>query len=322
MSGPRFGVVGTGVIGAGWTVRALSMGLDVVATDPAPGAEAVLREFVARSWPSVTELGLADGASIDRLEFVAGPEELGRVDFVQENVPERLELKQGVLATIDASVDPGVIIASSTSGLLPTDLQAQCTHPDRIVVGHPFNPVYLLPLVEVVAGEATAARSVERAVTFYDSLAMHPLVVRKEIEGFLSDRLQEALWREILHLVKDGIATTDELDRAITHGPGLRWAAMGTNLTFHLAGGEGGMRHMLEQFGPALELPWTHLVAPELTPGLIDELVGGCADQAAGRTIAELERLRDDYLIGVMRALEPLDIGAGETLSRRRDLID
>ncbi|MCP3854834.1 MAG: L-carnitine dehydrogenase [Actinomycetia bacterium] len=320
MPGARLGIVGTGVIGAGWTVRALSMGLDVVATDPAAGAEGRLREFVERAWPSVTKLGLAEGASLDRLTFVDGPDQLGEVDFVQENVPERLDLKQGVLAAIDDAVDPGVIIASSTSGLLPSDLQADCAHPDRIVVGHPFNPVYLLPLVEVVAGEATAAPSVERAVSFYDSLAMHPLVVRHEIEGFLSDRLQEALWREILHLVKDGIATTDELDRAITYGPGLRWAAMGTNLTFHLAGGDGGMHHMLEQFGPALELPWTHLVAPELTPELIHSMVEGCTDQAAGRTIAELERLRDDYLVDVMRALEPLGVGAGETLSRRRDL--
>ncbi|MGI9602049.1 MAG: 3-hydroxyacyl-CoA dehydrogenase NAD-binding domain-containing protein [Acidimicrobiales bacterium] len=318
----RLGVVGTGVIGAGWTVRALSLGHHVVATDPQPGAETRLRAFVDRAWPAVQELGVADGADPERLEFVAGVAELGPVGFVQESVPERLELKQTVLAEIDEVVPPEVIIASSTSGLLPTDLQARCRHPHRLVVGHPFNPVYLLPLVEVVAGEATSDESVEAAQAFYRDLAMHPLLVRHEIEGFLSDRLQEALWREVLHLVNDGIATTDELDRAIVHGPGLRWAAMGTNMIFHLAGGDGGLRHMLDQFGPALELPWTRLVAPELTPDLIDRMVDGTEAQAAGRTIAELERLRDDYLIGVMRALEPVGVGAGEVLAQRRELIE
>ena len=316
-SGP-VGVVGSGVIGAGWAVRALSMGADVVCTDPAPDAEASLWRFVERAWPAVEQLGLAPGASPDRLRFVSDIASLADVAFVQENVPERLQLKQAVLADLDAVVAPEVIIASSTSGLLPTDLQAACRHPERVVVGHPFNPVYLLPLVEVVGGEATSDETVAGAVAHYEALGMHPLVVRNEIEGFLSDRLQEALWREILHLVADGIATTDELDRAITYGPGLRWAGMGTNLTFHLAGGAGGMRHMLEQFGPALELPWTHLKAPELTTELIDRMVEGTRAQAGERTIAELEDLRDRYLVEIMQALQPLNMAAGRALTERR----
>ena len=314
------GVVGTGVIGTGWTVRALSMGFDVLATDPAPGAEARLRRDIEAAWPAVAELGLASSADPNRLEWLDDSRDLDDIDVVQESVPERVELKQELLGRLDAHLPPQVIIASSTSGIVATDLQAGCErHPERVVVGHPFNPVYLLPLVEVAAGRATAPETVNGAVAHYEALAMHPLVVRNEIEGFLSDRLQEALWREILHIVNDGIATTDELDRAIVYGPGLRWAAMGTNLTFHLAGGPGGMRHMLEQFGPALELPWTKLVAPELTVELIERLCEGTEAQAAGRTVAELERLRDKYLIGVMKALEPLDIGAGTTLRERRD---
>jgi carnitine 3-dehydrogenase len=316
------GVVGTGVIGTGWVVRALSMGYDVIATDPAPDAAARLANDVEAAWPAVSELGLADDADRNRLVWLDDPRDLDGVDLVQESVPERVELKQEVLGNLDAHLAPDVIIASSTSGIMGSDLQARCErHPERVVVGHPFNPVYLLPLVEVAAGRATAPETVRRAVEHYETLAMHPLVVRNEIEGFLSDRLQEALWREILHIVNDGIATTDELDRAIVYGPGLRWAAMGTNLTFHLAGGPGGMRHMLEQFGPALELPWTKMVAPELTDELIERMCEGAEAQAAGRTVAELERVRDQYLIGVMKALEPLDIGAGTTLRQRRDRI-
>ncbi len=318
----RVAVVGTGVIGTGWTVRALSMGFDVVATDPAPGAHDRLRRDVDAAWPAVSELGLAPGADPQRIEWVDEPAAMADVELVQESVPERVDLKQRVLGDLDANLEPDVVIASSTSGIVATELQARCRRcPARVVVGHPFNPVYLLPLVEVAAGSATSAETVSRAVELYRSMAMHPLVVRNEIEGFLSDRLQEAMWREILHLVNDGIATTDELDRAIVYGPGLRWAAMGTNLTFHLAGGAGGMRAMLEQFGPALELPWTRLVAPELTDELVDRMCEGAEAQAAGRTVAELQRLRDQYLIGVMKALEPLDIGAGSTLRERAALI-
>lgn len=298
------GIVGTGVIGAGWAARCLAHGLDVVAWDPAPAAEAALRAAVDNAWPALRRVGLAPDADPQRLRFVESAAAVAAAaDFVQESAPEREDLKRRLLAEIDAAAAPGVIIASSSSGLLPTRIQAGCRHPGRVVIGHPFNPVYLLPLVELVAGEATTPETVERAGAFYRSIAMRPLHVRKEIEGYISDRLQEALWREALHLVADGVASTDEIDAAVVYGPGLRWSFMGTCLTFHLAGGDEGMAHMLDQFGPALKLPWTKLVAPELTPELFGRMVEGTKAQAAGHTVKELERWRDACLIAVTEAL-------------------
>lgn len=314
----RIGVIGSGVIGSGWTVRALARGHDVVAWDPAAGAEQRLRASVAAAWGAASRLGLFPGADPGRLAWAGSPEEVAaRADWIQESAPEDEQIKRPLLQRLAAAADPATIIASSSSGLLPSRLQDGCAHPERVVIGHPFNPVYLLPLVEVVAGAGTSEASVAAALAHYDDLVMYPLLVRREIEGYLSDRLQEALWRESLHLVNDGVATTAELDDSIIYGPGLRWAAMGTNLTFHLAGGEQGMRHMLRQFGPALKLPWTRLVAPDLTGELIEAMAEGCQDQAAGRSVAQLAALRDDYLLAVMRALRPLDIGAGRIVAER-----
>lgn len=308
----RVTVVGTGVIGAGWATRFLARGLDVVASDPAPGAEERLRASVARAWPAVVKSGLAMGTTPPDIRFDADLENAcAEADWVQESAPENEALKRGLLARIDAATPDTAVIASSSSGLLPTVIQADCTAPERVVIGHPFNPVYLLPLVEIVGGKATAAATLESARAFYASIAMHPLTVRREIEGYISDRLQEALWREALHMVAEGVASTEEIDDAVIYGPGLRWAIMGTCLTFHLAGGEAGMRHMLEQFGPALELPWTKLKAPPLTDELIDRMVEGTQAQAAGRSIKELEALRDDCLIGIMEVLRARGHGAG-----------
>ena len=318
MTARTVGLVGTGVIGGGWAVRVLARGHDVVAWDPDTGAEDRLRHAVERAWPSATRLGLFPGADTDRLRWAGSPTEVAAsADWVQESAPEDEAIKRPLLRRIDAAASPETVIASSSSGLRPTSLATGLCHPERLLIGHPFNPVYLLPLVEVVPGQATSGAVIDAAVAHYDDLVMHPLVVRNEIEGYLSDRLQEALWRENLHLVNDGVATTAELDDAIVYGPGLRWAAMGTNLTFHLAGGVGGMRHMLSQFGPALELPWTRLEAPELTGELVEAMADGCEDQAAGRSVAELERLRDDSLLAVMRALRPSGIGAGRLIAER-----
>jgi carnitine 3-dehydrogenase len=237
-----------------------------------------------------------------------------QADFIQENIPEQLELKQRVLADVSRVAPADVVIASSTSGLMPSDLQKSMVAPERFLVAHPFNPVYLLPLVELVGGSRTAPQTIEAARAFYTFIGMHALHVRKEVPGHLTDRLQEALWREILHLVNDDVATTGELDESIIYGPGLRWAGMGTNLIYHLAGGEPGMRHMLRQFGPCLKWPWTKLEAPELTEGLIDKMVEGTQAQAAGRSIRELERLRDDYLVDIQQVLRKYNIGAGATL--------
>ena len=309
------GIVGSGVIGAGWAARCLSRGYEVIATDPGPGAEAIMVEKIANAWPALVKIGWAQSAEPPSFTFTDDLEEVARTaDFIQENAPDRLELKQKIFNDMDRVSRPDVILASSSSGLLPSDIQDSLSHPERVIIGHPFNPSYLLPLCEVVGGSKTSQEAKERAGAFYETLGMHVLQVRNEIDGYLSDRLQEAIWREILHMVKDGVATTSELDQAIAYGPGLRWAFMGVNLTFTLAGGEQGMRHMLEHFGPALELPWTHLKAPELTEDLIDRMVEGTTEQTEGRTIQEWEQLRDDCLIGIMQTLKQFDIASGKTL--------
>ena len=301
----RVAIVGAGVIGSGWAARCLAHGLDVIAWDPADGAEQGLRANVANAWPALTRVGLAVGADPKRLRFVPILAEAVRnADFIQESAPENETLKRKLHAEIDAAARSEVIIASSSSGLLPSKFQAECRHPERVLVGHPFNPVYLLPLVEVLGGAKTAPQSIERAMRIYEGLSMRPLKVRREVPGYISDRLQEALWREALHMVADGAATTSEIDDAIRFGPGLRWSFMGTCLIFHMAGGDRGMRHMLAQFGPALKLPWTKLAAPELTNELLDRMVEGTAAQANGRSVKELERYRDDALISVMETLK------------------
>ncbi len=299
-----FAALGSGVIGSGWVARALAHGLDVVAWDPAPGAEAALRQRIANAWPALVKQGLAAGAAQSRLRFVATVEDCVRdADFIQESAPERLELKLELHARISAAAKPDALIGSSTSGLLPSEFYEGATHPERCVVGHPFNPVYLLPLVEVVGGRHTAPEAVQAAISVYESLGMRPLHVRKEVPGFIADRLLEALWREALHLVNDGVATTGEIDDAIRFGAGLRWSFMGTFLTYTLAGGDAGMRHFMNQFGPALKLPWTYLPAPELTDTLIDDVVAGTSAQLGKHSIGALERYRDDCLLAVLDAV-------------------
>jgi carnitine 3-dehydrogenase len=277
--------------------------------------EAWIRGAVDNAAGALSRLTMAPLPPPGKLTFTTDLAAMARqADFIQENIPEQIELKQRVLAEASRHAPADVLIASSTSGIMPSDLQRDMQAPERLLVGHPFNPVYLLPLVELVGGTRTSEATLEAAAVFYRYIGMHPLRVRREIPGHLTDRLQEALWREILHMVNDGVATTGELDESIVYGPGLRWAAMGTNMIYHLAGGEPGMRHMLRQFGPCLKWPWTHLEAPELTEQLIDRMVEGTQAQAAGRSIRELERLRDDCLVAIQQVLRQYDIGAGSTL--------
>jgi len=311
------GIVGCGVIGAGWAARCLARGLDVVASDPAPGAEERLRAAVDNAWPALTRLGLWPGAERGRLSFEADLATVAaRADFLQESAPEREDLKRRLLAEIDRHAPPDVVIGSSTSYLMPSRLQADCAHPERLVVGHPFNPVYLLPLVEVVGGERTDPDALAAVQRIYAGLGMHPLLLRKEIDGFIADRLMEAVFRESLHLLDQDVASTGEIDEAIIYGFGLRWAFMGVFLTFHLAGGDQGMRHFLEQFGPSLKMPYCRMEAPELSGELIDKIVTGCELQAAGGSVKELERLRNDCLISIMQALQAYEVGAGQVLAR------
>ncbi len=309
------GLMGTGVIGGGWAARALHYGIDVIAADVKPEMEEWIRGAVANAEPALARLTFAPLPPKGKLMFTTDLHEMAaKADFIQENIPENVELKQRVLAEVSRTAPADVIIASSTSGIMPSDLQRDMIAPERLMVGHPFNPVYLLPLVELVGGAKTSAETIEAARKFYTYIGMHALHVRREVPGHLTDRLQEALWREILHMVNDGVATTGELDESIIYGPGLRWAAMGTNMIYHLAGGQPGMRHMLAQFGPCLKWPWTKLEAPELTEQLIDRMVEGTQAQAGDRSIRELERLRDDYLVAIQQVLRQYNIGAGATL--------
>jgi carnitine 3-dehydrogenase len=296
--------VGSGVIGGGWAAYFLAHGYDVVAWDPAPDAETRLRHLVDQAWPALTEIGLADGAHRDRLSFVPDlSDAVSGADFVQESAPEDLGLKIGLLADIDAATPPDVVVSSSTSGYGMSEMQVKCTHPERMVVGHPFNPPYLIPLVEVVGGDATSADVVAWTSEFFKVAGKSVITMDREVPGFIANRLQEALWREALHMVAAGEATVEQIDLSITDGPGLRWPVQGPCLTFHLAGGQGGMAHMLDHFGPSLQSPWTRLVAAELTPELRDEMVAGCEREAAGRSIDELIAERDRGVIAVLRAL-------------------
>ena len=311
----RVALIGGGVIGGGWAGRLVENGVDVVVYDPHPDAERRVRDVLAnaeRAWKQLTLAPRVQGS----LSFAASLEEAVRdVELVQESTPEDESLKCRLLAEIGTHARPEALVCSSTSGLLPSRLQADMSHPERFVVGHPFNPVYLLPLVEVVAGERTSEETVERAAAFYASVGMRPLRVRSEIDGFVADRLLEALWREALWLVHDGVATVDEIDDAVRFGPGLRWAQMGTFMTYRIAGGEDGMQHFLEQFGPALKWPWTKLTdVPELTSELVERIATQSDAQADGLSVRALERLRDDNLVALLQALRARRYAAGAVL--------
>jgi carnitine 3-dehydrogenase len=316
------GIVGGGVIGAGWAARMVLNGIDVQVFDPDPEIARKLDTVIAHARRAYGKLFSGLTLREGKVTIAATAEAaVAGVDFVQESLPEREDLKRRVLAAIDAVLPPHVAIGSSTSGLLPTSLQADMAHPERLVVGHPFNPVYLLPLVEICGGEKTSAAAKETAAAFYTTIGMRPLHVRKEIDGFIADRLLEALWREALWLVNDGVATTEEIDDAVRYGAGLRWSFMGTFLIYRLAGGEAGMRHFLAQFGPALKLPWTKLEAPELTDALVDAVAGQSDDQAKGVSIRDLEALRDDCLVSVLAGLRSEDYGAGAVVKRHHQAL-
>ncbi len=317
--------IGGGVIGAGWVARLLENGIDVALHDPAPGAEARLQAVLDNAERAYAKLTLAPRRPKGKLSFHASiGEAVTGSELIVESVPERLDIKRKVYAEVETAAPPTALIASSTSGILPSELQAEMMLPERLLVAHPFNPVYLLPLVELVGGEKTAPQAIERAKKIYQSLGMHPLHVRKEIEAFVADRLLEAVWRECLWLVTDGIATTEEIDDAIRYGFGLRWAQMGIFETYRIAGGEAGMRHFMAQFGPCLKWPWTKLTnVPDFTEELV-ELVASQSDAQSGKhSIRELERIRDDNLIAILQALKVKDWGAGRTLATyERQLAD
>jgi 3-hydroxyacyl-CoA dehydrogenase len=298
----RVAIIGTGVIGASWTALFLSKGLDVVATDVAPNAEAALRRFVEAAWPAVKRLGLAPGAARSRLTFT--PDLAAAVkgaDFVQENGPERIDFKQKLYGQLDELLPPDVIIASSSSGLTMTEIQRGCAaHPERCVIGHPFNPPHLIPLVEIVGGESTSEETIERAARFYTSLGKQAVRLHKEVPGHVANRLQAALAREVYHLVGEGVVSVADIDTALCWGPGLRWGIMGQVMLNHLGGGEGGIEHFFQQFTGPMTAWWKVLGSPQLTPELQRKLIDGVHAEAGRRSIDDLAAERDEILLGLL----------------------
>ncbi|HXB88009.1 3-hydroxyacyl-CoA dehydrogenase NAD-binding domain-containing protein [Mycobacterium sp.] len=298
----RVAVVGTGVIGASWAAQYLARGLDVVATDPAPNAESNLRKYVDEAWELLEEIGLSAGASRDRLSFTEDMgQALAQADFVQENGPERPDFKMKLFADMDEATPVDSIIASSSSGITPSVMQSDCKHPERVIVGHPFNPPHIIPLVEVVGGTKTSPEAIQHAMRFYTSIAKKPIHLRKELPGHVANRLQAALYREILYLIEQGVLSVEETDTAVSYGPGLRWGVMGQSLQWHLGGGAGGIDHFMEQLMDPLAAMMKTLGNPEVTPELKQTIVEGVTREAAGRSVDELAREEDEVIIGLLR---------------------
>lgn len=317
MSVTTVACIGGGVIGAGWIARFIENGIDVNAFDPAPDAQSKMQSVLDNADRAYAKLTMAQRPEKGAVVFCTTVEEaVSSAQWIVESVPERLDIKQSVYADIEAYAAADAVIASSTSGIMPSDLQAKLANPQRLIVAHPFNPVYLLPVVEVVGGEKTTSDTIDRAKSFYASLGMKPIHVKKEIEAFVADRLLEAIWRESLWLIKDGITTTQELDDIVRFGFGLRYAQMGVFETYRIAGGEAGMRHFLAQFGPCLSWPWTKLMdVPEYNDELVELIAGQSDEQSGHHDIRELERIRDDNLVAIQQALKANEWGAGLVLA-------
>ncbi len=313
-------IVGAGVIGAAWAARFVLHGIDVKISDPSPHAERIMGEVLDNARAAWADLGLPEPSegSVTFCDSIA--EAVAGAVHVQESAPEDPDIKISILEAIAEACPPETVIASSTSGIKPSVLQPSIVNPERMLVGHPFNPVYLLPLVEVCGGDLTSAAAVETAMATYASISMKPLHVRVEIDAFIADRLLEAVWREALWLVNDGVATTEEIDDSIRYGFGLRWAQMGLFETYRIAGGEGGIGHFIAQFGPTLTWPYSKLMdTPQLTDDLVDTIATQSDEQSGANSIRELERIRDRNLVGFLQVLEGNGWGAGETLKAQRD---
>jgi 3-hydroxyacyl-CoA dehydrogenase len=298
----RVAIIGTGVIGASWAALFLAKGLHVCATDIAPGAEVSLKSFIGEAWPALTRLGLSSSASRGNLTFEADlAKALSGADFVQENGPERIQLKHELYGKLDELLPPDVIIASSSSGLTMSEIQlGALKHPDRCVIGHPFNPPHLIPLVEVVGGKQTSEQTVQSTMEFYASLGKKPIRLRKEVPGHIANRLQAALGREAYYLVAEGVVSVADIDSAVSWGPGLRWGVMGQVLLNHLGGGQGGIEHFLDQFTAPMMAWWKVLGTPDMTPEFRQKLIDGLHSEIGSLTIDELAAKRDEMLLGLL----------------------
>jgi 3-hydroxyacyl-CoA dehydrogenase len=301
----RAAVLGAGTIGASWTAWFLARGIAVDVWDPRPEAETYVRRYIADAWPAMARLGMVAGASPDAWRFVDSPEgAVAQAEFVQENAPERLPVKRELYARIDPVLRPDAILASSTSGLIMSEMQAGFRSAPRFAVGHPFNPPHLIPLVEVVGGRDTSTETIDWCLAFYRAIGKRPIHIRKEAPGHLANRLQAALWREAVSAVVSGLASVEDVDTAISAGPGLRWAVLGPHMTFHLGGGEGGITHMLDQFTPAFEAWWGSMSTPELSAATTRQIIDGVAAEARGRSIAELVAERDKLLLPLLELVQ------------------
>ena len=305
----KIAVIGTGVIGTGWIIRFLAHNKKVIAYDKNLKLKKKIINEIKSSWPHIKKLFNKKKLNLNNFKYATSIKDAVKsVDFIQENAIENYKIKTQLMKEIGKYSKPNTIISSSSSGLLPSKIYSKCKFPSRTMIGHPFNPVYLCPGVEVVPGKKTQKKFLNKANKFYKSISMNPIMLKKELPGYLADRLQEALWREALHIVNEGYASTKDLDRAIEDGPGLRWSLMGTFLTFHLAGGKSGMKHMLKQFGPALKLPWTKLKAPKLTKKLSSRIISGTKQQAKGKSVARISNIRDDYLVNLQKLRKKYEI--------------
>jgi 3-hydroxyacyl-CoA dehydrogenase len=313
-------IIGTGVIGASWAAQFLAKGLDVVATDIAPNAEASLRRFVDQAWPALDRLGLASGASPLRLAFNADiAEAVKGAHLVQENGPERIDFKKKLYGQLDELLPPDVIIASSSSGLTMSEIQSGCpNHPERCVIAHPFNPPHLVPLVEIVGGAKTSEETIRRASEFYTGLGKKTVRLHKEVPGHVANRLQAALAREVYYLVGEGVVSVADVDTAVSWGPGLRWGIMGQVLLNHLGGGQGGMEHFLQQFTGPMSAWWKVLGAPELTPELQQKLIDGIRAEVGSRSIDDLAAQRDEVLLGLLGLRNNADAEAAKSSKANR----
>jgi 3-hydroxyacyl-CoA dehydrogenase len=298
----RIAIVGTGVIGASWATHYLARGYDVVATDPAPNAEENLRKYVDQAWEQARNLALTPGASRDRLSFTANMQEaLANADFVQENAPERPEFKIKLFAEMDAAAPADSIIASSSSGITPSVMQSNCKHPERVLVGHPFNPPHIVPLVEVVGGTKTSSEAIQWAIEFYVSIGKKPILLNKELPGHVANRLQAALYREVMYLIQQGVLSVADADDAVSYGPGLRWGVMGPSLQFHLAGGTGGIKHFIDHLMDPMAALIKTLGTPDITPEFKKTIVDGVLQEAGDYSLDQLAEDENELLVGLIR---------------------
>jgi len=298
----RIAVVGTGVIGASWAAEYLARGFDVVATDPAPNAESSLRKLIDQAWKDLTSIGLSKGASRDRLSFTTNMKEaLSQADLVQENAPERPDFKIKLYAEMEEFGPVDTLFASSSSGITPSVIQSQCKHPERVVIGHPFNPPHIIPLVEVVGGSKTSPDAVQQAISFYASIGKKPIHLKKELPGHVANRFQAALYREMLYLIEQGVLSVEDTDAAVCYGPGLRWGVMGQSLQWHLGGGVGGIKHFMDHLMPPLEGMMKALGTPNITPELKQNVINGVIREAAERSVDQLAQEENRVLIGLLK---------------------